>query len=239
MKALDKQLAVVTGAGSGIGRAIALALAAQGASVCLVGRRLETLQAVAGVAATQSLCLSADLSLDRDVNGLIQRVLDEVQGVDILVHGAGVIGLSSIETGAPDDVDRQMNVNFRAPYLLTRGLLPSLRSRQGQVLFLNSSAGLAAKGGAAAYAASKHALKAFADSLRDEVNADGVRVISLFLGRTASPMQAQVHEMEGRAYQPELLMQPEDVAAVALQALTASRRIEVKDISLRPMFKSY
>jgi short-subunit dehydrogenase len=136
-----------------------------------------------------------------------------------------------------DQLDRHYRTNLRAPYVLTQGLLPTLISRQGQVLFVNSSAGLAARANAGQYAASKHALKAVADSLREEVNPAGVRVLSLFLGRTASPMQAAVHAMEGRPYQPESLMQPEDVAALAVHALTLPRSIEVTEISMRPLLK--
>src|SRR5262249_6488743 len=77
------------------------------------------------------------------------------------------------------------------------------------------------------------------DSLREEVNAAGVRVLSLFLGRTASPMQASVHEMERRKYNPELLMQPEDAAAVVINALTLPRTAEVTEVSKRPLVKSY
>ena len=74
-----------------------------------------------------------------------------------------------------------------------------------------------------------------ADSLREEVHHDGVRVISVFPGRTATPMQAQVHEMEGRAYDPNACLRPEDVASVVLNALTLPESAEVKDISIRPM----
>jgi NADP-dependent 3-hydroxy acid dehydrogenase YdfG len=89
------------------------------------------------------------------------------------------------------------------------------------------------------YAATKHALKAIADSLREEVNAEGLRVLSVYPGRTASPMQAAVHEMEGRAYHPERLMQPEDVAAVVINALSLPRSAEVTDIYIRPLLKPY
>jgi NADP-dependent 3-hydroxy acid dehydrogenase YdfG len=88
------------------------------------------------------------------------------------------------------------------------------------------------------YAASKHALRAIADSLRDEVNPDGVRVLSVFLGRTASPMQADIYRAEGRRYQPEQLMQPEDVAAVVINALSLPRTAEVTEVRMRPMRKA-
>jgi NADP-dependent 3-hydroxy acid dehydrogenase YdfG len=105
-------------------------------------------------------------------------------------------------------------------------------------VFINSSAGLGAKAGVGQYAASKHALKAIADSLRAEVNALGLRVLSVFPGRTASPMQAAVHALEGKAYHPESLLQPQDVAAVVLNALSLPRSAEVTDISIRPLVKS-
>lgn len=242
MSTLENQVAVVTGASSGIGKAIALGLAAQGASLCLVGRRLETLQSVADAAkgkASQHYCYQADLAVDREVDELIADIKRDIQSVDILVHGAGVIWLGPLEAATADQLDGHYKTNLRAPYVLTQGLLPALKSRQGQVLFVNSSAGLTAKANAGQYAASKHALKAVADSLREEVNPAGVRVLSLFLGRTASPMQAAVYAVEGKAYHPELLMQPEDVAAMAIHALTLPRSIEVTEISMRPLLKSY
>lgn len=242
MRTLENQLAVVTGASSGIGKAIALGLAAQGASLCLVGRRLETLQSVADAAkgpGAQNFCYRADLAVDREVDELVARIKRDIRSVDILVHSAGVIWLGPLEAATAGQLDGHYKTNLRAPYVLTQGLLPALKSRQGQVLFVNSSAGLTAKANASQYAASKHALKAVADSLREEVNPAGMRVLSLFLGRTASPMQATVYAMEGKAYHPELLMQPEDVAAVAIHALTLPRSIEVTDISMRPLLKSY
>jgi short-subunit dehydrogenase len=121
--------------------------------------------------------------------------------------------------------------------MLTQALLPLLKARQGQIVFINSTVGLRAGANVGQYAATKHGLKALADSLRDEVNADGVRVLSVFLGRTATPMQAAIHEMEGRVYHPEFLMQPEDVAAVVINALSLPRTAEMTDIHVRPMIK--
>ena len=240
MTHLANQVAVVTGANSGIGKAIAFALAARGATVCFVGRRMEALQpVVAEQASNSSVCYQADLGLESDIATLVANLKQDVKGIDILVHSAGVIQLSSFECASADQLDWHYKVNVRAPFLLTQGLLPMIKARQGQIVFVNSTAGLRAGANASQYASTKHALKAVADSLREEVNAAGIRVLSLFLGRTASPMQAGVHEMEHRKYSPELLMQPEDVAAVVINALTLPRTAEVTEVSMRPCMKSY
>jgi short-subunit dehydrogenase len=237
---LAGQLAVITGASSGIGKAIALALAANGVALCLVGRKLATLEAVARsarAAAPQVRCYQADLMLDEDIRALTTRLQRDFAYLDLLIHSAGAISLGRVECAPIDDFDRQYRTNVRAPYSLTQTLLPALRSQQGQIVFINSSASLTAKANVGQYAATKHALKAIADSLRHEVNADGVRVLSVFVGSTASPMQAAVHEKEGREYHPALLMQPEDVAAVVINALSLPRSAEMTDVSIRPLRK--
>lgn len=241
MTAFTDQVAVVTGASSGIGKAIALGLAVQGATLCLVGRKLETLEAVAESAPTiaaRMLCYRADLTQDNDIRELVAYLQRDFGYIDVLVHSAGVISLGRLETTSVADFDWHYRTNVRAPYVLTQALLPMLRSRRGQVVFINSSVGLTARASIGQYAATKHALKAIADSLRDEVNTDGLRVLSVFLGRTATPMQEAVHEMEGRPYHPERLMQPEDVAAAVINALCLPRSVEVTDIHIRPLQKS-
>ena len=126
-------------------------------------------------------------------------------------------------------------MNVRAPYALTQALLPALRTGSGDVVFVNSSAGAhppAASNGA--YAATKHALRALADALRAEENENGVRVLSVYPGRTAGPLQERLHELEGRAYAPERLLQPEDVAAAAMAALALPRTAEATDLHITP-----
>jgi NADP-dependent 3-hydroxy acid dehydrogenase YdfG len=231
------QIAVVTGASSGIGEAIAMGLAAQGVTLCLVGRRMETLEAIASRArvSAQAHSYQVDLTRDKDIHELTARLQQDFGSIDMLIHSAGVIARGRIEIASVEDFDRQYRTNVRAPYLLTQASLPLLRARRGQIIFINSSVGLTAKADVAQYAATKHALKAIADSLRAEVNADGMRVLSVFLGRTASPMQAAVHEDEGRTYRPEQLLQPEDVATVVIQVLALPRTAEVTDIQIRPL----
>lgn len=243
MSALSGQLAVVTGASRGIGAAIALALAAAGARLCLVGRDEAALLAVAQEAgisregAGQHLCLRADLADEADVERLATTLQRELPSVDVLVHAAGVLHRAPLADAPAAQFDAQYRINVRAPFELTQRLLSQLKAARGQVVFVNSSAGLVARASVVQYAATKHALKAIADGLRDEVNADGVRVLSLYVGRTATRMQADLHAMEGRAYDPGALIQPEDVAALTVQVLSLPRSVEVTDINLRPLRK--
>ena len=240
MADFSDQIAVITGASSGVGRAIALSLAKERASLCLVGRNLDSLEVVAERAratAPYARGYQTDLTQDKDIHELAEHLKDHFGHIDLLVHSAGVIAFGPLESATVEDFDWQYRTNVRGPYLMTQALLPLLKTRHGQIVFINSSVGLSAKANIGQYAATKHALKALADSLRDEVNADGIRVLSVFLGRTASPMQAAMHENEGRPYDPARLIQPEDVASMVLQSLKMPRTADVTDISMRPVFK--
>src|SRR6185369_10034034 len=108
--------------------------------------------------------------------------------LDFLIHSAGVIKLAPFSSASLEDFDTHFQCNVRAPVALTQALLPALIAAKGTVVFINSTVVDNPRAGVSQYAASKHALKAIADCLRDEVNKDGVRVLSLFLGRTATPM---------------------------------------------------
>jgi len=237
---LKDKVAVITGASGGIGSAIVLALARQGVRMCLVGRDREKLEDIAGQAGHYSNCVSIhkmDLEIDQDIRLLGASLQKEHAAIDIVIHAAGVISMGKMEKAFIEAFDHQYRVNVRAPYLLTQVLLPMLKRRCGQVVFINSSMGLTAKAGVGQYAATKHALKAIADSLRDEVNIFGVRVISVYPGRTASPMQEAVHKIERKRYLPEMLLQHEEVADVILHALNMPRTAEQTDISIRPIRK--
>ena len=237
--ALEDRTCVVTGASSGIGRAIAVTLALAGATVCAVARRRVELEATADRASgTGRFALyQADLVGEQEPERLAQALIARDGGIDVLVHCAAVFSLGELETASVCELDRLYAANVRAPYLLTQALLPSLRANAGQIVFINSTAGLTARAGVGQYAASKHALKAIADALRQEVNPQGVRVVSVYPGRTDTPLQENVHAMEGKPYSPDRLMQPEDVASVVLTALTLPRSAEVADVTVRPMLR--
>ena len=239
MNKLRGLVALITGASGGIGEAIAIQLAREGARLMLSGRTAEKLDLVADRARDLTPgveTFAGDLSGDDQVRALADRTLKAFGGVDLLIHSIGLFLGGPFAASPVEDLDRQYRVNVHAPYLLTQALLPSLISRQGQVVFVNSSSGFhPARAGWVAYSASKHALRAVADGLRDEVNRQGVRVITVFPGRTATPMQEEVHRYEGRDYDPARFLQPRDVAFTVLNALALPRTAEVTDLHIRPM----
>ena len=227
---------VITGASSGIGEAIAHSLAGSETSLHLLGRSDDRLQKVAQAvkdAGGDAVIHQVDLAEDNQLEE-VAVTLSELGGIDALVHSAGAISLASVAETSAEDLDKQYRVNLRVPYLLTQKLLPSLKQAKGQIVFINSGAGLNAKANWSSYAVSKHGLRALADSLRAEIKPDGVRVVSIYPGRVASPMQERVHEMEGKEYDPEKFVQPGDVAQQVASVLSLPATAEVTDLSVRP-----
>jgi NAD(P)-dependent dehydrogenase (short-subunit alcohol dehydrogenase family) len=204
-----------------------------------VGGRLGPLESAAEPArgAGKARVYSADLAEEGEVRNTAAAVIQDFGRVDILVHSAAIMNMGSVAEAAAADFDLHYRTNLRSPYLLTQLLLPLLVERLGQVVFINSSAGQTAGAKVGQFAATKHALKAIADSLREEVNSLGVRVLSVYPGRTATPNQERLHAVEGRPYRPERLLQPEDVAAVVINALCLPRTAEVMEIKIRSLMK--
>ena len=238
---LSQGQAVITGAGSGIGRAIALQLAGRGVSCCLVGRTLSKLQNVANLGnrtGVELIPIAVDLSNPNGIAGLVQRMKELVRPIGLLVHSAALMSTSRVEESTVAEFTTLLNVNVVAPFALTKHLLPEICASRGQIVFVNSSIVNNAAAGTTQYAATKYALKGLADGLRQEVNVRGVRVISVFPGRTATPLQASIYAAEGQQYRPEVLLQPEDIAATVIHALALPGTAEVTDIMIRPAIKS-
>lgn len=231
--------ALITGAGAGIGRALALRLARLGAELCVLGRTRAKLESLRREVPSPASVHILDLDIGDDDSVLSLRPqLERLFGrLDILAHCAGVIRMGPLESVPAADIDAQFRINARAPLLVTQALLPLVRAARGQVVFVNSSVGVGAKERAGAYAASKHALKAIADTLRMEVNASGVRVISVFPGNTATDMQRQICRELGRPYDAEAMLRAEDVAIAVVDALMLPPSAEVTDVHIRPARK--
>jgi NADP-dependent 3-hydroxy acid dehydrogenase YdfG len=239
MTELRGRSALVTGASSGIGRGIARALAAEGMRVVLVGRDPGRLAAAAAECRAAGAAEARDVVADLSTDEGVAAAAGAADALDVLVHSAGYYARGAVSETPAAELDRHYAANLRGPYELTRLLLPALKRDGGDIVFINSTQGLAASPGVSHFAATQHAFKALADALRAEVNDDGIRVLTIFCGRTATPRQEGIYAKEGRAYAPEKLMQPEDVAALVLAALKLPRSAEVTSLSMRPARKSY
>ncbi|WP_406136495.1 SDR family oxidoreductase [Streptomyces sp. NBC_01089] len=222
---------VITGAGSGIGAAVARRLHERGDHLVIVARDAGRAKELVGRFPGAETLVADLANPDRISWALDKQTMPEQ--VDSLLHIAGIVDLSPVAELRPPTWHQQLNTNLIAPAELTRLMLPQLRTVRGQVVFVNSGAGLNAHAEWAAYAAAKHGLKALADALRQEEHANGVRVTSVYPGRTASPMQAKIHSQEGKEYRPEGLIDPESVAMTILTALDLPRDAEINDVTVR------
>ena len=238
---LKNQTAVVTGASNGIGQAIALGLAKKKVNLCLVGRNVDKLRKQKKELIQHSpevaIC-QADLANEQDIKSVSSFVFKEFGTVNILVHSAGFLSVGAIENTTIDSLNLHFQVNYRAPYLLTQSFLPTLKKNQGQVVFINSSAIQRAIPDLGPYSSAKFALKGFADTLREEVNPYGVRVLSIYPGQTATSMQKELYSKKHKPYDPQRLLQPEDISDVVIHSLMLPETAEITEIFIRPMMKS-
>jgi NADP-dependent 3-hydroxy acid dehydrogenase YdfG len=170
-----------------------------------------------------------DLAEPRGIEAALGDI--ELPSLDGLVHSAGVIELGTVAEARVDDWVEQLTVNVAAPAELTRLLLPALRAARGHVVFVNSGSGLRARPGWGGYAASKHALRALADSLRAEE--PDIRVTSVFPGRTAGEMQRRVRAQEDGEYDPDAYMSARTVATVIARTLDTPEDATVTEVSVR------
>ncbi|MBZ5740576.1 SDR family oxidoreductase [Nocardioides mangrovi] len=217
---------LITGAGSGIGAVLARRLLDRGDSLVLLARSEERAAELRATYAGAEV-LVADLARPESVEPLALPA-----SLDSVVHGAGVVELGPVAELSVDDWVSQLQVNLVAPATLTRVALPALRAARGTVVFVNSGAGLHAHPQWSAYAASKHGLRALADSLRGEE--PSVRVTTIYPGRTATAMQEKVHAQEGKEYDASAWTRPETVADAILGVLDLPRDATISDVTVRP-----
>jgi len=216
---------MITGASGGLGSAIADALAPTH-TLLLAGRPSDRLDAVAERLGAPTWPL--DLADPESIESAAEVLTD----LDVLVHNAGVAYPGRVDESSADQWRATFEVNVVGAVALTLALLPALRSTGGQVVFVNSGAGIKASPGLASYSASKFALRSFADSLR--ADEPSLRVTSVHPGRIDTEMQRDLIAYEERDYVPEQFLSPETVAAVIAQAVNAPADAHVHEIVVRP-----
>ncbi len=217
--------AMITGAAGGLGSAIAAALAPTH-TLFLAGRPSARLDDVAETFGATTW------PVDFEELDAIPAVVEPIVELDVLIHNAGVAYPGRVAESTVDEWRASMEVNVLGAVALTLSLLPALRSAGGQVVFVNSGSGINASPGLASYSASKFALRAFADSLRNDE--PRLRVTSVHPGRIATVMQEGLVAYEGREYQPDQFLSPESVAKVIADAVATPRDAHIHEVIVRP-----
>ena len=233
MNDLKNKNALITGAGKGIGKAIALALAKEGANVILIARTQEEIDNVAAKARSlrvKALALTADVANIDSVNAAVEKALAEFKTIDIVVNNAGIAAFGKFLELEPKEWERIIQVNLMGAYYVTRAVLPGMMERQtGDIINISSTAGLAGNAMTSAYSASKFALLGMTDSLMQEMRKYNIRVTALTPSTVATDMAKNLNLTDGN---PEKVMQSEDMAELIIAQLKLNRRVFIKNSSI-------
>jgi 3-oxoacyl-[acyl-carrier protein] reductase len=208
---LDEKVAIVTGAGRGIGKAIAIAFAAAGAKVVCAARSKEEIDAVAQE--IDGLAVPCDIADEQQIRDLIDTTVGELGRIDILVNNAGAVARLPVHELPTADWDNVLNVNLRGVFLCTKYALPTmLEQGSGCIINISSGAGVVGPANRSAYAASKHGVMGFTKTLVAEYLMLGVRSHVILPDATVSQMRSEGFPTED----PDSLIQAEDIADAAL-----------------------
>jgi 3-oxoacyl-[acyl-carrier protein] reductase len=230
MQSLKNKNALITGAGKGIGKAVALALAAEGTNVILLARTTADLEQTAKEAqafGVKTLILTADIADINSVNPAVEKALAEFKTIDILINNAGVGKFGKFLELTPEEFENIIRVNLMGVYYATRAVLPGMIEQQsGDIVNISSSAGLRGAALTSAYSASKFAVLGLTESLMQEVRKHNIRVTALTPSTVATDMAKDLNLTDGN---PETVMQPEDLAELIIAQLKLNKRVFIKD----------
>jgi NAD(P)-dependent dehydrogenase (short-subunit alcohol dehydrogenase family) len=224
---LKDKIAIVTGAGSGIGRACALALAREGAKVALVGRRKSLLEAVGNEIGRSALVIAADMSKKNEIDGIVERTVEFFGGINVLLNNAGVLYVGTAEQITEEQWDDTFNVNVRGLWLLSRAVLPAMRKAGGgSIVNMSSVLGINGARNRASYAASKGAVVLLTKCMAIDHGHEHIRVNAICPSFVETDLTAAVISQapdpsavraERIAVHPiGRLGQPEDIAGLAV-----------------------
>ncbi len=226
MNDLTNKVALVTGGGTGIGLAVARAFLAAGMKVAICGRRRGRINDAARELGGDPLALTCDVGDAAQVTTLVEKVVDRFGGLDVLVNNAGISVHGPVARLSLGDWERVQRTNVTGAFLCARAAWPHLKGG-GSIINIASLAGKEGFAGGAAYAASKHGLMGLTESLREEGEADRVRVAAICPGYVDTPMVAKA-PVPGK-----VMIRPEDIAATCLYLLNLSEYAVVREIVVR------
>jgi len=239
MEKLDAKVALVTGASTGMGRAIAVALAAQGASVAIVARSADKLEDTAAAARAQGakvLVFPADVADHTRVGSVVREVVARFGKIDILVNNAGTNTYHrNLEDTSVADWDLVVNTNLTGPFLFTRETLPHMRAAgKGTIINISSGAGLRASAPAGvAYCASKHGVQSLTGSINAEERRHGIRACAICPGETATP-NLDLRPLPPTAEMRSSMLTPEDIANAVLFVATQPDHVAIELLVVTP-----
>ncbi len=233
MTDLKNKNALITGAGKGIGKAIALALAKEGVNVILVSRTQTDIDQLADEASNlgvKSLALAADVSDMNSINSAVEKALAKFKTIDILINSAGIAAFGKFMELEPAAWEKIIQVNLMGTYYTTRAVIPNMIERQtGDIINISSTAGLNGNALTSAYSASKFAVLGLTDSLMQEMRKHNIRVSALTPSTVATDMAKDLNLTDGN---PEKVMQSEDIAELLIAQLKLNRRVFIKNSSI-------
>jgi ribitol 2-dehydrogenase len=236
MISLAGKVAIVTGASSGIGRALARSLVREDCKVVLAGRSRDRLQALASELGDTSLAHPLDLANGAEITGLVDKTIEHFGRIDILIANAGLFMTGSFADAEPAEWSRLIAVNIDAVFRTAHAVLPHMRARKsGDILVMSSIAGVSEMRNEPIYAASKHAVQAFVHSLRRQVCDDGIRVGAIQPGTVATELWGPVDQAAVATRVAErTILTPEDVANAAMFVLAQPPNVTIRDLVILP-----
>ena len=233
MTDLKNKNALITGAGKGIGKSIALALAKEGVNIILVARTQDEIDSVAAKVRSlrvKALAITADVADINSVDAAVAKALAEFGTIDILINNAGIAAFGKFLELEPTDWERIIQVNLMGTYYVTRAILPNMIERQtGDIINISSTAGLSGNALTSAYSASKFAVLGLTESLMQEVRKHNIRVTALTPSTVATDMAKELNLTDGN---PDKVMQAEDMAELIIAQLKLNRRVFIKNSSI-------
>ena len=241
---LAGEVAIVTGASSGIGEATAEALASRGASVVLAARRADELEAVAERIRTEggeALVVPTDVTEDDDIDALIAETVDEFETIDILVNNAGVMLLEPLESADRDNLRQMIEVNLLGLMNLTHAALPTMQAQDsGHIVNISSTDGRRAGAKSSGYNATKFGVNAFTEAVRQEVTTDGIRTTIIEPGAVDTELQEHIPDEEIKQQIEEGMiesmtpLESDDIARAITYAVTQPQHVNVNEVLIRP-----
>ncbi|MBK0369070.1 3-ketoacyl-ACP reductase [Flavobacterium agrisoli] len=227
---LKNKTALITGAGKGIGKATAIALAKEGVTIILMARTQKDIDAVAqeiNSLGVKTLAITADVSNMQSVNEAVAQALTSFENIDILINNAGIAAFGKFLEMEPTDWEKIIQVNLMGTYYVTRAVLPTMIEKQsGDIINISSTAGQRGNALTSAYSASKFAVLGLTESLMQEVRKHNIRVTALTPSTAATDMAIELKLTDGN---PEKVMQAEDIAELIVLQLKLNRRVFIKE----------